>query len=105
MASEDSELGRRIGREIRRLRTEQDLTQRELAERAGVAQQNLSLYERGDAAPRLGTLERILDSLDAELVIRRKGAPEARLGTRGDVSVEEVRDLIRRLVDLPEKEG
>jgi transcriptional regulator with XRE-family HTH domain len=102
---EHSELARTIGHEIRRLRTDEGLTQHELAERSGVLQQNLSLYERGLAVPRLDTLERNLDSLDAEVVIRRRRTAGAQPGTGSAVSIEEVRDLVRRLVGSPVRDS
>jgi len=90
----------RIGVELRRLRLERGLTQRELANRAGVVQQNLSLYERGESAPRLPTLEKLLDALDAEIVVlpRRRARETADLSV--EVQADELLELIDRQVEL-----
>lgn len=65
----ESALGHELGRRIRELRRERGWSQRRLGEEAGVIQQNLSLYERGLANPRLETLARLADALDAEVRI------------------------------------
>lgn len=96
------ELVNRIGNQIRRLRRDHHLTQRELARRSGVVQQNLSLYERGKTAPRLSTLGRILSCLDAEIVIRRRSAA-GNCDLRIELGPEEVAAL-RRLVHLLDDE-
>lgn len=96
--SEDTTLVKRIGEEIRRLRRDQGLTQRELASRAEIVQQNLSLYERGEAAPRLSTLARLLDALDAELRILPKGRSSLASELSVGLSAEELLDFIDRQV-------
>lgn len=66
--SDDEEiLARSLGEQIRSLRSQRGWTQRRLAEMAGVVQQNLSLYERGLASPRLSTLGRLAAALGAEI--------------------------------------
>jgi transcriptional regulator with XRE-family HTH domain len=61
--------GHHVGRRIRELRRERGWSQRRLGKEAGVVQQNLSLYERGLADPRLETLARLADALDADVRI------------------------------------
>lgn len=50
---------------IRTRRTELGLTQREVANRAGVSQAHIARIERGDVDPRRSTLQRIVDLLEA----------------------------------------
>lgn len=51
--------------EIRQQRQALGLTQREVAERAGVSQPLIARIEGGDVDPRLSTLRRIVEALDA----------------------------------------
>ena len=50
--------------DLRTRRTELELTQSALAERAGVSQPLIARIEGGDVDPRLSTLRRIVDALD-----------------------------------------
>src|SRR5690606_41125090 len=52
-----------LGTEIRRLRSRQGLSQRQLALLAGVSNATVSLIEAGRTDPSLGMLKRILDAL------------------------------------------
>jgi transcriptional regulator with XRE-family HTH domain len=52
-----------LGRQVRRLRVEADLTMGQLAEAAGVSQSLVSQIERGLAEPSLGTLRRFAVAL------------------------------------------
>lgn len=51
--------------DLRELRTELDLTQSELADRADVSQPLIARIEGGDVDPRLSTLRRIVNALEA----------------------------------------
>lgn len=53
-----------IGENIRRLRTEKHLTQKQLGERLGVSAQMIGQYETGVRKPRYGTIKRIANALD-----------------------------------------
>jgi transcriptional regulator with XRE-family HTH domain len=64
-----------IGNEIRRLRRRRGWTLRELAERSGIAEPNISQIERGRVDPRLSSLQRLLGALDAELTTQDRKAP------------------------------
>jgi transcriptional regulator with XRE-family HTH domain len=62
------------------LRAERGFTQEQLAERAGISVDFLSLIERGKNSPSFENLEDLADSLDvtvAELFSFREGSPEA----------------------------
>lgn len=49
------------------LRDRHGLTQRQLAERCGIDQGDISRIERGSTSPTARTLQRIADALDADL--------------------------------------
>ena len=62
------ELLSRIGGRIRAVRTEANLTQAQVAERAVISNEFLSKIERGRAAPSVVTLYRIADALGVRVV-------------------------------------
>ncbi|WP_127140802.1 helix-turn-helix domain-containing protein [Flagellimonas marinaquae] len=62
-ASSDKMLGKTIGNFIKHHRTEQRLTQSELANKANISRSTLSLLERGEAVT-LSTLIRVLRVLN-----------------------------------------
>lgn len=69
-----------IAAHIRERRFELDLTQREVAERAGTSHSFISKLEGGDHIPTIPVLKRILAVLDEELLIgieRRVGDEES----------------------------
>ncbi len=61
-----------IGNIIRERRNLLAITQRELAELAGVAINTLTKIERGEANPSIKVLKLILDTLGLEIVIQVK---------------------------------
>ena len=56
-----------VAKHIRRLRTEQHMTQEDLAEKLFVTRQTVSAWETGKAQPDLETLERIAVVLGVDL--------------------------------------
>lgn len=58
-----------IAAHVRERRYELDLTQREVAERAGTSHTFISKLERGEHLPTIPVLQRILGVLDEELLI------------------------------------
>lgn len=58
---------RDIGKNIRQLRTEKNLTQDDLAERLFVTRQTVSNYETGKSRPDIDMLERIAEVLDTDI--------------------------------------
>jgi HTH-type transcriptional regulator/antitoxin HipB len=66
-----------IGNLIRRARRKRDLNQTQLAERAGVRQETISLIETGNPAARLETILAVLAALDLELRIMARGKASA----------------------------
>jgi transcriptional regulator with XRE-family HTH domain len=57
----------KIGRNVRELREQRDLTQTQLAEKAGVNIMTVSRAERGEHAPSTNTLVRLAEALDVPL--------------------------------------
>jgi len=72
------------GETIRRLRAAAGLSQRALARRAGTSQPAIARYERGNATPSWGTLERIAAACGwrAQIILRPVPDP-------GDVELAE----------------
>jgi transcriptional regulator with XRE-family HTH domain len=66
-----------IGYLIRREREAQGLTLADLARATGIAVPNLSLIETGAVDPRTGTIQRIAEALDADLLITPRARPVA----------------------------
>ncbi|GAA3374762.1 helix-turn-helix domain-containing protein [Streptomyces racemochromogenes] len=58
---------RQVGNTIRRARQDADVTQEELALRAGIDRQTLNRIEQGHASPRLDSLILIADALGVPL--------------------------------------
>jgi transcriptional regulator with XRE-family HTH domain len=56
-----------LGKAIRQLREERDVTQEALAHAAGVTVGHLSTIERGHSNPTWGTAKRIAEALDTSL--------------------------------------
>ena len=61
---------REVWRLIAEARSEQGLTQKELAERCGMKQTNLSRIERGKTSPTIDTLQRLANGLGKKLELR-----------------------------------
>jgi transcriptional regulator with XRE-family HTH domain len=64
-----SDIGKRIGRRIRELRTQrpEPWTQETLAERAHISVSFLSMIERGERVPHVETLESLAEALSVSL--------------------------------------
>jgi len=94
---------------IRQARLDADLSQVDLATRAGTSQSTLARYETGAALPTLPTLERLLAACGRRLEIQtppaqRSGSVSSvrsRLGPQAD----KLRRQRRRLLDAAEKHG
>lgn len=55
-----------VARNLRRLRAERDITQEELAERAGLNRNYVGMIEREENAPTVDTLEKLAEVLQVE---------------------------------------
>ena len=58
-----NQINQQCGHRIRQAREQQDLLQRELADKAGVPIRTIGRIERGEVDVRLGTLKKIADAL------------------------------------------
>ena len=65
----------RIADQVQTQRTARSLSQRELAELVGTTQSAIARLERGGRPPKLDTLMRIADALDAELLLEMRLRP------------------------------
>ena len=59
-------------RVIKGLRTENGLTLRQLAAKAGVSKSGLSRWEHGERVPNIDVFIRIIKALDCDIVVIRK---------------------------------
>ena len=66
----DPEPGAIVGNELSVMRCNKELSQKQLSEKTGIDQSDLSKIERGASNPSIGTLKRIADALDCNLIIR-----------------------------------
>lgn len=66
----------KISETLANLRIERKMTVRALAQATGLNISNISLIETGKRIPQIDTLIKILDALDAELMIRKKDGQE-----------------------------
>ncbi|AKJ05138.1 helix-turn-helix protein [Archangium gephyra] len=65
--AEGEQLHLRFGTHLRRLRTAQQLTQEQLAERSGLSVDAIRRIERGAFSPSLETLAKLTEGLDVSL--------------------------------------
>lgn len=99
MAIKNEAFFKELGGRIAQARKERDLTQVQLAERLGIAQQTLAHYEVGRARIAASLLPALADVLDLSLDELLVGAPTARIpGKRGPASrFEQQLDAVTRL--------
>lgn len=95
---------------LRRIRTESNISQADLAARAGTSQPALARYETGVALPTLPTLERLLSACGRELQIEAPRSTEksARATSmRGHLGprAAKLRHHRRALLDAAQKRG
>lgn len=87
--------------DLRERRTDLDLTQSQLAERADVSQPLIARVESGDVDPRLSTLRRIVEALEAV----EGDVVRARDLMNEDVSAVAPDDAVAEAVDLMGERG
>lgn len=93
---------------IRNARRRAQLTQTELAERAGTSQPAIARYESGETVPSLPTLERLLRACGLELKLEGIAGAEARPTSVRASTGERARLLRRRrraLLEVLRREG
>jgi len=86
--------------ELRRLRLQAGLTQKELAKRAGVSQSLIARIEAGTVDPRVSTLRRIISAIPF-----KEGFKKASQIMCSPVIYVTTDDTVRKAADLMEKHG
>ena len=86
--------------ELKRLRLQAGLTQKELAERAGVSQSLIARIESGSVDPRISTLRRIISAIP----FRERFKTASQIMCSPVIYVAP-QDTIRKAVDLMERHG
>ncbi|MDQ3152915.1 MAG: helix-turn-helix domain-containing protein [Actinomycetota bacterium] len=76
-AYEAARLAFELGRRVRELRVAQELSQTELAKRAGMTQPAVARFEAGGTVPTLPVLERLARSLGVALTVQLAPSPVA----------------------------
>ncbi|MCZ8283304.1 MAG: helix-turn-helix transcriptional regulator [Aquidulcibacter sp.] len=61
-----------IGSIIRRIRTDKNMTQTDLAEKVGTVQKKISTIETGQSGARIDTICNIMAALDLDIVITQR---------------------------------
>lgn len=99
MSIKDQAFFRELGERIAQARKERGMTQQQLAEQLGIAQQTLGHYEVARARIAADLLPKLADALDVSLDELLKGQPTIRLpGKRGPASrLEQQLDAVTRL--------
>jgi uncharacterized protein len=94
---------------IHQARLDANLSQVDLATRAGTSQSALARYETGAALPTLPTLERLLAACGRRLEIKtplaRRPGPSSSVRSRLGPQADRLRRQRRRLLDAAEKHG
>jgi uncharacterized protein len=94
---------------IRKARVDANLSQVELAARAGTSQSALARYETGAALPTLPTLERLLAACGRRLEIRtpqaRRAGPSSSVRGQIGPQADKLRRQRRRLLEAAERHG
>ena len=60
------EMDEKIGKTVRQLRELRGMSREQLGEKIGVSSGSIGLYERGLSSPRVSTLAKLIDVLDAD---------------------------------------
>jgi transcriptional regulator with XRE-family HTH domain len=64
-----SSINEQLGKNVKKMREYRELTQQELADKAGLSKVTIGQIERGNAEPSIGTLGKIAQALECELAI------------------------------------
>lgn len=105
MATKDSAFFKALGERIAHARKERGMTQAQLADQLGIAQQTLGHYEVARARIAADLLPKLAEALDVSLDELLKGEPTVRIpGKRGPASrLEQQLDAITRLPKAKQK--
>jgi transcriptional regulator with XRE-family HTH domain len=84
---QEAVVAREVGRQVRRLRREQELTQGQVAQKAGLNLTTVSHVETGTVSPTVETLEKLAHALDVGVV---ELFPKAQAPSEGGFSEREI---------------
>ena len=84
---EEAVVAREVGRQVRRLRRERELTQGQVASKAGLNLTTISHVETGTVSPTVETLEKLARALDVSVV---ELFPKAQAPSEGGFSAREI---------------
>ena len=84
---EEAVVAREVGRQVRRLRRERELTQGQVASKAGLNLTTISHVETGTVSPTVETLEKLASALDVSVV---ELFPKAQAPSEGGFSAREI---------------
>lgn len=82
-----------IGESIQEYRKKKGLTQKDLAEKVGVATGTIQQYELNKRSPRLDIMKKISEVIDLPYVVHRIGAKTLILPTE-NIDVENIQDMV-----------
>ena len=88
----------KIGRFLRDLRKEKELTQEQLAEKFGVSSRSVSRWENGNTMPELGILVELADYYEVDIKEIIDGE------RKSEIMKKEEKDTLRKVADYAEAE-
>lgn len=77
-----------VGENIRKLRQEKGMTQKELGEKCGIADSAIRRYELGGANPKMETLHKIAKALDKSIILLVEGCEDKYPLTTDDYKID-----------------
>lgn len=77
-----------VGENIRRLRKEQGLTQKQLGQLCGINEANIRKYELGGANPKIETLHKIAKALEKSIILLVEGCDDKYPLTPNDFRID-----------------
>lgn len=96
-----SELSVEFGRRIRSLRKSKEMSQEELAFKAGLSPAHLGLIERAQKKPTLETIGRLADALDVPVVELFLFSASVHVESRMSLTIEKINS---QLLSMPEED-
>lgn len=88
-----TDIDRRVGETVRKLRIQRNLTLAQLAAELGISHQQLQKYETGMNRFSAGTLSRVAEALGVsiEILFRSEGGPTKKAGGQKAAAMEDLR--------------
>lgn len=83
-----------IGENIRKIRIEKELTQKELAKKSGVSLSALNKYEREDRIPKIDAIEKLSDALNIQIDYLLGNSEFKKIGSQ--IMLDDIKHLIEK---------